>query len=261
MSWESYRDSVTATVVARSDEHIERLAWSADRIAEEQRDGLRALLASAMARSPFHTRRLGAVGVDPETFEVADLGALPVMTKAEMMASFDDVTTDRRLRRADVEAALAATGPLPVPIDGEYIAIASGGSSGQRGIFVLDRHAIASFILTISRGILARLQPFGGPPPGGLPIAIVAAASAVHATGSTTAFAAAPNSPFRFHSVPATLPLAVIVDRLNRLRAPVLLGYASMLARLAAEQRGGRLQLVLAGVSSTSEHLSETVRA
>ena len=60
-------------------DHIERLSWPAARIATHQRDALRSLLRTAIARSPFHARRL--TGVDPEVFELADLGSLPVMTR------------------------------------------------------------------------------------------------------------------------------------------------------------------------------------
>jgi hypothetical protein len=38
--------------------HIERLGWDAGRLAAHQRDRLRALLARAMTRSPFHAAHL-----------------------------------------------------------------------------------------------------------------------------------------------------------------------------------------------------------
>jgi hypothetical protein len=47
------------------------------------------------------------------------------MTKPEMMASLDDVFTDRRLNRALVEEALAATTSEPVPILSQCTALAS----------------------------------------------------------------------------------------------------------------------------------------
>ena len=66
------------------------------------------------------------------------------MTKTEMMAELDDVFTDRRLGRAQVETALAHTGTEPEPILGEYIAFTSGGSSGERSVFVFDKPALVS---------------------------------------------------------------------------------------------------------------------
>ena len=159
-----------------------------------------------------------------------DLSALPVMTKSDVITEFDDVLTDRRLTRALVEEALAATGTEPRPVLGEYLAFASGGSSGQRGVFVHDRGAQVQFVASVSRGLVARIAATGGPPPGGLPVAIVAAGSAVHLTGTPAAFTANGGLPFRYLPVPATLPIADIVARLNELAAPVLYGYPSMLA-------------------------------
>src|SRR5579864_2440395 len=98
------RESVQERMLARAPNHIERLGWSRQQIEACQRDGLRTLLAHAIAHSPFHRQRLR--GIDPSRFELADLSNLPVMTKAEMMRSLDDVFTDRRLSRRLVEAAL-----------------------------------------------------------------------------------------------------------------------------------------------------------
>ena len=83
-----------------------RLGWDARRLADHQREQLRALLACALERSPFHARRLA--GIDPGRFEPGQLAELPVMTKQQMMASFDELLTDRRVTRARAEQQLAA---------------------------------------------------------------------------------------------------------------------------------------------------------
>jgi phenylacetate-coenzyme A ligase PaaK-like adenylate-forming protein len=240
-------------------EHVTRLRWSAERIRAHQRDRLRALLGHAVAHSPFHRARLG--GVDPERFELEDLARLPVMTKPEMMDRLDDVFTDRELTAEAVERALAATDREPVPIHGRYVAMASGGSSGRRGVFVLDRDAGMEYIGSLARPLMARLLAAGGPPPGGLLIPMVCAASAVHATGTAPAWTAAGDLPFRFLPVPVTLPPGEIVERLNAIAAPMLYGYASMLARLAAERRAGRLRVRPQMIVSTSETLRPEMRA
>lgn len=49
------------------------------------------MLAAAVERSPFHARRLA--GIDPGRFEPAQLADLPVMTKQQMMANFDELLT------------------------------------------------------------------------------------------------------------------------------------------------------------------------
>src|SRR5713101_4103032 len=202
-----------AELLVRAPEHIERLRWSRQQIEATQREGLRALLGHAIENSPFHRRRLRRI--DPSQFDLPDLTRPPIMTKAEMMASLDDVFTDRGLNRQLVEGALAATAAEPVPILGHYTALASGGVSGQRGVFVSDPEAMVGSILSLSRSSMARLAAVGGHPS----------------------------------------------ERLNALQPSVLTGYPSVLARLAIEQRAGRLRIAPRSVTSSSETLGPDVRA
>ena len=237
---------------------IERLDWDTERLEQRQHDRLRRLLRHAIRHSPFHRSRLE--GLDVDRFEPPDLAGLPVMTKSEMMDHLADVYTDRRLSPALVEEALAATVDEPVPILDEYVALGTGGSSGRRATVVSDAEASVAFVCSLTRSLTARLLAQGGPPPGGLPIAFVAAASAVHATGSAPAWTVGGTLPFRFIGVPATLPLPRIVERLNHLDAPALAGYPTMLARLAREREAGRLRIAPRLITSTAETLSPGLR-
>ena len=257
--WGRFRADFQAELLTRIPEHLERLSWSAERVEAAQRDGLRRLLNHAVAHSPFHRQRLA--GIDVAGIEPAGLASLPVMTKTDMMAAIDDVFTDRRLSLGALEQALDGTGSEPVPVLGRYLALATGGSTGQRGVFVFDPAAKAKFILSIIRSLLARLYAAGGIPPGGLPMAMVGAGSAVHATGAAAAETVGTGLPLRVTSVPVTLPWPQIVDRLNALQAPCLIGFASALARLAAEQSAHRLHIAPAMIISTSETLLPEVRA
>jgi phenylacetate-coenzyme A ligase PaaK-like adenylate-forming protein len=104
---------------------------------------------------------------------------------------------------------------------------------------------------TVARG--------GGRLAGGLTIAFVAAASAVHATGIAPQILR--GSPIRFVAVPATLPFAEIVARLEAIQPRALYGYPSMLWRPAIERRAGRLRIAPATIVSTSETLLDEQRA
>ena len=259
-AWEQIRNDVQAGLLACLPEHVQRLAWNAQQVNHAQRDALRQLLAHAIERSPYHRRHLA--GVDPDRIDPRDLTALPIMTKAEMMAELGDVFTDPRLSRAQVEQALAKTDAEPVPILDQYIAHASGGSSGQRGIFVYERRGLTGYSLSLARPLAARLHATGGPPPGGLRIAMLAAASAIHPTGAASAQTAGPRPmPFRFLPVPVTLPLPEIVQRLNDNQPHGLFGYPSTLASLAAEQRAGRLRISPRAINCTGETLTPHTRA
>ena len=247
----------SAELTWRLSQYTERLGWDSGQLAGHQRERLRVLLGHAAEHSPFHARRLR--GLDPARFEVGDLARLPVMTKGQMMAEFDDVVTDRRLSRRLAEQHLAASLHEPGLLLGEYVCLASGGSSGLRGIFVQTLGEFTDFVASLVRPGYARALAAGGPPPGGLVLGIVAAASPVHSSGFGAAVAAGP--PVRLIPAPATLPLAEIVARLNAAAPPALLGYASKLAELAREQLAGRLAIAPRSVTSISELLTPADRA
>jgi len=254
-------DALRARFGAALGRHLEnhpgRPRGDAGQLAARQRERLRALLARAAARSPFYDRRLA--GVDPERFELADLVRLPVLSKQEMMTGFDELATDRRLTRARVEQHLAASAAEPSLLLDRYVCLASGGSSGLRGIFVQTIEEYAEFLASFLRPAMASLAASGAPPPGGIPVAVVGAASPVHASGFAAA-AGARGYPLRTISAAATLPLAELVRRLNQVQPLLLHGHTTKLALLAEEQRAGRLQIAPVAVTAMGELLTDTDR-
>jgi phenylacetate-CoA ligase len=253
---ELLRTRMAGAIGRRMPGAIERLGWSAGQLAAFQRDRLRALLARAVECSPFHAERLR--GIDPARFELADLPRLPVLTKAQMMADFDRATTDRRLTLRLVEQHLARSAVEPSPLLGEYLCLVSGGSSGWRGLFVQTIGEYAEFAVSIMRRAMAAAMTSGGPPPDGLVFGVVGAGSPVHSSGLAAATATRP--PIRLIPVPASLPTAEIVRRLNAAQPPALISYATKLAELAREQREGRLRLAVRSVISNSEALTAAAR-
>jgi phenylacetate-CoA ligase len=246
------RARMAAAIGGRMAGHVERLGWDAGQLADLQRARLRVLLARAIDRSPFHAARLA--GINPARFELADLTRLPVMTKAQMMDHFDEVVTDRRVRRQPVEAHLAASAAEPALLFGDYVCLVSGGSSGLRGVFVQTAEEYAEFAASLMRRAMAAFLAGGGQLADGLVAGIVAAASPVHSSGMAAATAAGP--PLRLISAPATWPAAAILECLNAAQPPALIGHASKLAELAGEQSAGRLRLRLRAVTSVSEMLT-----
>jgi phenylacetate-CoA ligase len=255
------RGRIQADIFAGLPAHFRRLGWASDQLRDWQRSRLRRVLAVAIRHSAFHARRLR--GVDAARFELADLPSLPVMTKTQMMDHFDDLVSDRVLTREAAEGALAAARAEPWPLPGGYLCMATGGSSGQRGIFAYDPSGVAEFVSLIFR---ARLAALGVATAAAGPVrvpevtfAMVGASSAVHGTVFIPSMLA--GSPVRFAHVPVTLPVTEIVGRLNRLQPDGLFGYPSMLARLAAEQQAGRLRVAPRMVNCTAETLQPEFRA
>jgi phenylacetate-CoA ligase len=252
---ERLRELAGKELAVRLPEHLGRLGWDRARLEAHQRGRLRELLARAAANSPFHARRLAGIGVD--RFEPGDLPRLPVMTKAELMSQFDDVVTDRRLTLRRVQAHLDASKDSASLLLDTHVCLATGGSSGVRAVFVQTVGEYMDYMASFIRPGVAR-NAAAGARPDDLVVAVVAAPSPVHSSGLATA---AISGPVRLVSVPATLPLADMVRRLNDLQPPALTGYPTMLAVLAAEQRAGRLRIAPTAVTTASEQLTEEDRA
>lgn len=246
-----------AILARRLGAHIERLAWDAGQLREFQRDELHRLLTCAIERSPFHARRLASI--DPERFELEQLPELPVMSKEQMMSSLDELLTERRLTRARVEDHLGSLGMQARLLDDRYVCLASGGSSGLRGVFVQTIEEYVEFLASIARRPMARAISAGGPPPEGLALGIIAAAAPVHSSGF--AAAVANGYPIRLIPAPATLAVPEVVQRLNQMQPPALLTHTSKLVQLAAERRAGRLRIKPMAITAMAETVTPEDRA
>jgi phenylacetate-CoA ligase len=247
------RHVLGAQPIAR--ELIERMDWPADRLADHRRRALRQLARTVQAASPWHRKRLA--GLDPDTLDEGVLAELPVMTKDDLMANFDEIVTDDRLRLDLVEAHLSGLDHRDAYLLDRYHACASGGSSGRRGVFVYDWDAWALFWYSCTRRLIrALLASWDDPAPPRL--SMVAAGNAAHPTVSASQTFSTPRLPTRTFAV--TMPLERIVDGLNEYQPTVLAGYASALPLLAREAQEGRLRIAPRYVVSTSEPLLPEVR-
>lgn len=249
-TYEDRRQAHIATLLERFPPMIERLTWPEEQLAAHRQAQLRALVAHAVAKSPFHRERLGHL--DPARLTEADLASVPTMDKRDLMAHFDDIVTDDRLTRDVVEAHLESCSDEPAYLFDEYHVMATGGSSGSRTLVVWDWDGWADVFVSMSRMSLVRGGE-GGP---------VASIAADHPTHMSSLFQRTFSNPaIEMHRVPASLPIEAIVERLNALQPETLLGYASMIQRLAIEALSGRLRIAPAKVLSGSEALLPETRA
>ena len=216
------------------------------------------MLRTAKARSPWHGKRLAGVDVDAVTG--ADLAAIPTMTKTDVMEHWDEIVTDRRLTLELAEAHLervASEGPAYLL--GEYQVVTTGGSSGRRGVFVWDFEGWLGFGLARERPTFWLRRAAGGDRE--VRRAFVAAAHSTHPTAILPrTFAGSPQLGVG-RSFPATLPLAEIVEGLNRFDPTDLFAYPSMMHRLAGEMRRGRLSISPWELNCGAEPLLPDARA
>jgi len=125
-----------------------RERWDRESLARHQDEALTAVRRHAYRHSAFY-RRLHA------GMRAAPLAELPVVTKADLMANFDEALTDHRLSLASVQehlGALTTEGSDPGrPWRGRWWAATTAGTSGRRGVFVWDRREWAQVLASYSR--------------------------------------------------------------------------------------------------------------
>jgi phenylacetate-CoA ligase len=149
--YERLRQRHLARAMALAPQLIEQLDWRSERLSEHRLARLRELVAVAKQRSPWHRERLAAV--DPARLDLATLRELPPMTKTELMAHFDRIVTDERLSLKLVNGYLETITTGSYLLD-RYTAITSGGSSGERAVFVYDWDGWATFWVMLFRYLL-----------------------------------------------------------------------------------------------------------
>ena len=225
--------------------------WGAEELAAHQRRRLERLLRHATASSPFYRERLA--GLDPG--DPVELGRLPVLDKATVMERFDDLVCDRRLTLAAVEAHLNGLTRDELLL-GRYRAMATGGSTGRKGVFVADRAEWRQYLAGFFRwnhyvGLAPRL-------PRRRRIASIAAARPLHMTYRMAA--SIDIGMYRVLRLEAATPLADMVEALNRYQPEFLYAYGSVLGLLAGEQLDGRLRIAPAAIASSGETHTDELR-
>lgn len=128
--------------------------WSdgADAVRALQARRLRQFLLHAKQHSPFCNRRFA--GIDVTQCRLSDL---PTLSKSDMMANFEDVLTDRRIRRSDVECFMAEPGNLGKLFLGRYGICHTSGSQGQPALIVQDTNALMlTFTVQFARGTVVQ---------------------------------------------------------------------------------------------------------
>jgi len=126
-------------------EQLARDRWSRDRLLAHQAERLRALIAHAVAASPYYRDLLGpdAAGGD------VPLSELPTLPKATLMDDFDRIVTDPRLRRAELAAHLS--GPAAELLE-------------VRQYQVVHDPAGLHVAVVLREGVPADTRPGSGPP-------------------------------------------------------------------------------------------------
>jgi putative adenylate-forming enzyme len=222
--------------------------WSRTEIDRQQAADVAALRTFAVERSPFY-RRFHA------GFEGRPLTELPILTKAQLMESFDELVTDPEVRLADLQRFLATLDGYRL-FRGRYWVARTAGSSGHPGVFLWNRREWTAVVASYSRaqawaGIDVNLRKRTR-------LAVVSSKTPWHQSALVGLSVDSPFVPVRRFD--ATSPLEEIVAGLNDWRPDNLVCYASMGRVLAEEQLAGRLAISPRAVICSSEVLTAESR-
>lgn len=214
--------------------------WSFERLRAHQRQRLLAIVRYAAAHSPYYRERFAGI----ELSDDLDLRALPTLDKTTMLEHFDELVTDRRLTLSGVEQHLTELEDVDPRTDpmlfGEYRAMASGGTSGRRGVFVYGR---ADWTEVLAGGPARAQKAYFnfGPRLPRRRFVTIGADHPLHMTGRVNR--SMDVGAHRFLRLDARMPLGELVEALNAFKPEGLVTYPSTAALLAERQRAGELRI------------------
>jgi phenylacetate-CoA ligase len=216
--------------------------WSREELLAFQRERVGALIKHAVTHSPYYREVLGADAAE------RPLSELPTLPKSTMMAEFDKIVTDPRLRLADLRAHLGSSDPSQSFLGAFRVATTSG-TTGRRAIvaFTDDEAAMwravsARPLMRMGIGPEARFMGLGSPSP-------------IHVTRQVLVPPGVPAPP-----ISAATPVSELVAALNAQQPEIILGAVSVWRALAEEQVAGRLRIAPRAALFSSEAVTADVR-
>jgi phenylacetate-CoA ligase len=225
-----------------------RERWAAESVSAHRQEQLRALRAHAQAHSPFY-RRFHAGS------ESKPLNELPVLTKSELMSSFDELVTDRAVHLASVRTHFDALKGDELFLK-KYRVTRTSGSTGHPSLFLSDPWEWANIIASYSRAQEWRASWLESR------AALDSLLSALEFRGISprVSVQASTARSCRFDASIRPSLWRPSVTGLNDWQPENLIAYASMARVLAEEQLSGRLRISPRAVMSASEVLTRESR-
>lgn len=253
VSYRRLRAAHLNEVAAALGDHVGRLDWSRDQIEYYQNRRLRELLTYAGQRSPFYAGRLA--DIDTASATVEDLAAIPMLSKEQAQSQWDEIITVPGLDHSGAELILAEQQWFSYTPSDQQI-FSSGGSSGVRGVYVWDWQLFTS-VACLAWRVQARAehQSIRRSP---ARLAVLSAGGPPHA--STPLFAVPTAPGMEIVVIPAGDPFDEVLAAVAEARPTHLVGYSTVIARLARATLAGALRIRPERVSTNSEPLSDEDR-
>jgi phenylacetate-CoA ligase len=222
----------------------------AKRVFRLQQERFRKLIKHAARVSPYYERKFA--GINLETCALTDL---PILTKREMMENFEDVITDRTIRREDVQRFVEDPSNLGKLFKGKYAIAHTSGTQGQPALIVHGGKALAlTFAMQVVRGSSRSIKHLFSP----ALLAIVTLRPGFYPSAFFFSYLP-PGLKFflRIKWLSVFDPIEQTVAALNEFKPNFITGYGSALEMLAREENAGRLRLREAGTLEQIINISE----
>ena len=221
--------------------------WSREQIQGHQDRELARLRRFVSDHSPFYQRF-------HKGLEDRPLHKLPILTKKELMQSWDDIVTDRSLHLQDIQRFLERVQGLE-PYQNSHYAFATGGTTGVKGVTVYSKKEFLLWFAITSRTTrwVGMRFPLWARPR----MSTVQSLLPWHVAGAAS-FIKLPL--VKTLPLDSTEPLPQLVRKLNDFQPHVLAGFAGNVHLLAQEQTAGRLRVAPTTVMCTAETLKKEAR-
>ncbi|WP_096186404.1 phenylacetate--CoA ligase family protein [Evansella halocellulosilytica] len=226
-------------------------------VKQRQRDRLKEMVNFARVNSNFYRDKYKNL---PDNIE--NPTSLPITNKKMLMNCFDDWVTDPKITLEHARSFMNNSDLVGEKFQGKYLLATTSGTSGNRGIFVMDERSQA---VNVALGII-RAQSWYGAGDRARMLARGGRQAFIMATGGHFVGVAGAsqiiksnrlaNKTMKIFSVHKALP--ELVAELNDYQPTMILGYASVVSLLASEQEAGRLKINPVLVQPGGESLPES---
>lgn len=203
----------------------------------------RAMARHVLQVSPFYRRHLA--GIDVERCALADI---PPMTKELLNEHWDEIVPDARLRRAVLERYLQDPANWGRVKDGRWLIAYTTGTTAAPQLVAHDIAAVdfSHASQNLRNASSPRSTKMPGLPLGRRRLKVVALVTSKAAAISAALFSTRPwvGALFStYHRVNVAAPWQEVLAELQHLQPDALMGYSSVMGRLAQAQLSGELQL------------------
>lgn len=225
-------------------------------ITKSQMEKLKELVNYARIHSEFYHKLYKEV---PEN--IAYIDQLPTTNKSVLMSNFNDWVTDKKIKLDIINKFIADPSLIGKMFLGKYHVAITSGTTGKSGIFVTSPQETKLSAKINKKSKFAWLGPFGIIKllMRGIRIAAITATGEHYGFISGIVFMKSESKFWvkRIKAISIHEPLSKIVEELNSFQPTIIMGYASMVSLLAAEQAVDRLRISPLLIEVMSEKLTD----